>query len=51
MISKISRALGRVRRSAGSLDRSSAIARRLDEARSTTDYVLTIELFRLRGLG
>jgi hypothetical protein len=30
---------------------ATTIAQRLDEARSQPDYLMTIELFRLRGLG
>ncbi|MFI5593430.1 hypothetical protein ACIA5G_50855 [Amycolatopsis sp. NPDC051758] len=51
MITKFSRVLGQARRAASALNRSSTIGQRLDEARSNADYLLTIELFRLRGMG
>jgi hypothetical protein len=51
MITKFSRVLVQARRAASALNRAGGIDRRLDEARSNADYLLTIELFRLRGLG
>jgi hypothetical protein len=51
MITKLSRVLVRARRAAGAFNRSSSIGQRLDEARSNADFLLTVELFRLRGMG
>ncbi|WIV57269.1 hypothetical protein [Amycolatopsis nalaikhensis] len=48
MISKMVRAVSAALRPVRS---ATDVAQRLDAARSRPDYLMTIELFRLRGLG
>ena len=48
MITKLVRAVSAALRPVPS---ASTVAQRIDEARSQPDYLMTIELFRLRGLG